>query len=51
MNVQRSLIWEVMRYEFELGQNAMEATKNIRWVKGKGTNDYNDRWKKFRSID
>ena len=50
MNVQCSLIWELMLYEFEMGHNAMEATKNICWVKVEGENDHNTvtRWfKKF----
>ena len=29
MNVQCSLIWELMLYEFKLGNNGTEATKNI----------------------
>ena len=39
-----------MLYEFKLGHNAAEATKNICCVKGEGTVDYNTvtRWfKKF----
>ena len=40
MNVQPSLIWEQMLYEFELGHNvAMEATKNIYYAKGEDTVD------------
>ena len=36
MNMQRILIWEIMLYEFELGQNAAEATKNICYRKSEG---------------
>ena len=39
MNVQYSLIWELMLYEFELGHNAAEDTKNICYVKSEGTVD------------
>ena len=36
MNVQCNLIWEVIFYKFELGNNAVtEATKNICCVKSK----------------
>ena len=36
MNVQRTLIWELMFYVFKLGHNATEATKKIYYAKGKG---------------
>ena len=39
INVQCSLILELMFYKFELGHNATEATKNICHVKGEGTVD------------
>ena len=41
-----------MLHKFELGHNAMEATKNIRCVKGEGTVDHSivTKWsKKFCS--
>ena len=50
MNVQQSLIWELMLYKFELCHNAVEAAKNIHCTKGKGAVDYwtVNRWfKKF----
>ena len=40
MNVQHGLIWEFMLYKFELGHNAMEATKNICYVKSEGAVDH-----------
>ena len=39
MNVQYSLIWELMLYEFEQGHNSVEATKTICCVKGEDTVD------------
>ena len=33
MNKQCSLIWELMLYEFKLGNNAAEATKNVLYKK------------------
>ena len=48
MNVLHSLIWEFMHYEFELGYNKAEATKNICCVKGLHLS--HNRWfKKFFS--
>ena len=50
MNVQYSLIWELILYEFELGHNAAEATKNIFCDIGEGVFDHSTvtRWfKKF----
>ena len=47
---QHCLIWEHMLNEFELGYNAVEATKNIYCVKNEGAFDYSTvtRWfKKF----
>ena len=40
MNIQCSLIQELMVYEFKLGHDAMETTKKICCVKGEGTVDY-----------
>ena len=37
MNWQCSLIWEFMLYEFKLGYNTMETTKNICCAKGEAT--------------
>ena len=34
MNLQHSLIWEIILNEFELGHNTVEETKNICCVKG-----------------
>ena len=39
MNMQYSLIWELMLYEFELNYNAVEATKSICCVKGEDAVD------------
>ena len=39
MSVQHSLSWDIRFYEFELGHNTVEATKNIRCVKGDGAFD------------
>ena len=50
MNVKCGLIQELRIYEFKLGYNAMEATKNISYVKGEIVVDYSkvNRWfKKF----
>ena len=40
MNVQSSLIWELIFYKFELCYNSREATKNIFCAKGGGTADH-----------
>ena len=41
MNMQRSLIWEFMHYEFESGHNATtDAAKNLCYVKSKGAVHY-----------
>ena len=40
MNVQYSIIWEIMLYEFKLCHKAAEATKNISYAKGQGAIDY-----------
>ena len=53
MNMQQSLIWELMLFKFELGHNAKEATKNICYAKGEGTADQstvNREFKKFHSV-
>ena len=49
INVQCSLIWELMLYEFELDPNAAEATKNICCAKDGGTVDNSrvTRWLKI----
>ena len=39
MNMQRSLIQEVMVYRFKVGYNATETTTNICCVKGEGKVD------------
>ena len=46
MNLQRNLIRKFMLYEFQLGHNATEATKNSCREKGDDTVDYNTitRW-------
>ena len=46
MNVQCSLIQELMVYEFELGHNSAEATKNISCAKSEGIVDHSTetRW-------
>ena len=36
MNVQRSLLRELLLYEFEMGHNAAEETQNICFVENKG---------------
>ena len=41
MNVQHSLIWELILYEFKLGHNTTEVTKNTYCMKGEGPVDYN----------
>ena len=40
INVQHSLIWELMFNEFQLGHNTVEANKNICCVKGEDTIDH-----------
>ena len=40
MIVQRSLIWELMLHELELGHNAVKAIKNICCATGKGAVDH-----------
>ena len=50
MNVQHSLIQELLLYEFKLGHNTAEATKNIYCMNGEGIVDHSTvtRWlKKF----
>ena len=39
MDVQRSLMLKLMLCEFELGHNTVEATKNVRCMKGEGAVD------------
>ena len=53
MNVQYSLIWEFIIYNFKLGQNTLEANKNICCAKGEATIDYSTvtrSFKKFHSV-
>ena len=40
MNMQYSLIWDLMIYKFELGHKAMEATKNVCCAKDEGAVDH-----------
>ena len=52
MNNQNMLIRELLLYEFELGHNAAEATRNICYAKGESHLDQStaNKWfKKFRS--
>ena len=49
MKVQRSSIQEIMRYKFELGHNAAEATKNI-YAKSKGIVDHSNQRVKNLSL-
>ena len=46
MNVQHSLIQELMLYKFRLDHNIEEVSKNICYAKGKGTVDHSTvtRW-------
>ena len=39
--MQHNRIWKLMFYQFELGHNTMEATKNICCTKRQGIVDYN----------
>ena len=39
MDIQHSLIWEFILFEFELSYNAAEASKNI-WTKGQSAVAY-----------
>ena len=39
MNMQHSLILELMLYKFKLGHKTMEAMKNICYAKGEGALD------------
>ena len=52
MNVQNSLIWELMLYEYKVDLDTTEATKRICCVKGEDAVDHSTvtRWsKKFSS--
>ena len=40
MNMQHILIQELIHYKFKLGNNTMEATKNIFHAKGEGIVDH-----------
>ena len=48
MNERQNLILKFIFYDFELGHNAVEATKNIFLVKDEGTVDHSTitRWLK-----
>ena len=51
-NVQHSLLWELISYKFEIGDNVMETTKNVYCLKGDGVVDHSSVtiwFKKFRS--
>ena len=39
MNIQLSLIWEIILYKFKLGYNTQKTTKNIFCAKGEGAVD------------
>ena len=52
MNMQHSLIWELMLYKYKLSHNTMEATKNICCAKGEEVVDHSTVtrwWNKFCS--
>ena len=42
MNVQCSLIWELLLYDFKLDHNTIEATKNICCVKDESAVNYSN---------
>ena len=51
MNLQHSLIWELMLYQFELYHNNEEATQNVSFAKAEGIVDHSTvtrSFKKFR---
>ena len=50
MNIQCSLIKELMLYEFKMGHNVTEATKNICCVKSEGTFDQNTVNRRFKNF-
>ena len=50
MNVQSSLIQELMLYEFELRNNITEATKNICWAECEGAVDYSTVTRGFKEF-
>ena len=52
-NIQHSLIWELMLYEFKVNHNAAEATKNNCCMKDKSAVDHNTvrKWFKKFCID
>ena len=52
MNMQLSLIWELILYELELGHNDHDETDNVYYAKCECTDDHsivNRGFKKFRS--
>ena len=50
MNIQCSLIWEHVFYEFQLGHNAVEATKNLYCVETEGIFDHSTVTRWFRKF-
>ena len=40
MNMEHSIIQELILYEFKLGHNAVKTTKNIHCTKGENPNDH-----------
>ena len=50
MNMQYSLIQELMLYKFEVGHNVVEAAKNICWAKSEGTVDHSTITKWFKKF-
>ena len=50
INMQPSLIWELMLYKFKLSHNTAEATKNICYAKDEGTVDHSTVTKWFKKF-
>ena len=50
MNVQGSLIQDIMLYKFKLEYNAKEATKNITCTKGEGAVDHSTETRRFKKF-
>ena len=50
MNAQCNLIGKPMLYEFKLGHNAVEAAKNISYIKSKGSVDHSTVTRWFKKI-
>ena len=51
MNIQHSLIQELMLYVFKLGDNVIEATKNICHTKEEGAVDYSNKKIRPKLVD